>query len=131
MRTTENNMRNYNLTFQQQIDEGTLHPALIAAYQAGLNGEPKCIGGLLPSGSVDCDELSAFHEGRNDLREKKLLDSHLEIAIKALELLDVEGKLLKEGQLRLGDSALLDRIADLAGDVRSHALASKWTFSQS
>ena len=118
-------MRDYNLTILQQIDEGTLHPALIAAYQAGLNGESKCPSNLLPSGSIDCDEMSAFSEGRNDLRKKKLLDSHLMIAIKALELLDVECKLLLEGRLKLGDSALLDRLAHLAGDVRSHALASK------
>jgi hypothetical protein len=53
------------------------------------------------------------------------LNEKLQTAIKALESLDVEGKLLLEGRLRLGDSALLDRLADLACDVRSHARYSK------
>ena len=55
----------------------------------------------------------------------KELNKKLQTAIKALESLDVDGKLLLEEQLKLGDSALLDRLAHLAGDVRSHALASK------
>ena len=109
-----------NKTITQQIDEGTLHPALMAAYKVGLEG------GEFTGGKVDWGyEHTTFRQGKIDRCERKLLYRHLEIAIKTLELLDVEGKLLLEEQLKLGDSALLDRLAHLAGDVRSHALASK------
>ena len=106
-----------NKTITQQIEEGTLHPALVAAYQAGLKGDANYL-----VGSIDCDEMASFHEGSKDLRKRKLLNSHLEIAINVLELLNVEGKLILEEPLKLGDSALLDRLAELACNVRSHAL---------
>ena len=109
-----------NLTITQQINDGTLHPALVAAYKAGLEGF------AFSGGEVDWGhENAAWRQGKSDHKRRKLLNAHVEIAIKALELLDVECKLLLEGRLRLADGALLDRLAHLAGDVRSHALASK------